>query len=115
MKIINYHDTEPVREVEGVLKRDIITTEDGAPNFTMRFFEVDTGSSTPSHSHPFEHEVFILNGKGVVVGEEGSIPIGKGSVIFIAPDEPHCIVNTGNEHLEFICVIPSPNECSTEQ
>jgi len=110
MKIINYHETEPVKELEGVLKRDIITEADGAPNFAMRFFEVDNGSSTASHSHPFEHEIFILNGKGVVAGEQGSIPIGKGSVIFVAPNEPHCIVNTGNEHLEFICVIPLQKE-----
>ncbi len=106
MKVANYHDSEPIKEVEGVLKREVITAEDGAPNFCMRFFEVDTGSSTASHSHPYEHEIFVLNGKGVIAGEQGSLPIGKGSVVFIASDEPHCIVNTGNEHLEFICLIP---------
>jgi len=106
MKVANYHDSEPIKEVEGVLKREVITADDGAPNFCMRFFEVDTGSSTASHSHPYEHEIFVLNGKGVIAGAQGSTPIGKGSVVFIAPDEPHCIVNTGNEHLEFICLIP---------
>ena len=106
MKINNYHESEPIKEVEGVLKRDVISEEDGASNFCMRVFEVDTGSSTASHSHPWEHEIFVLSGKGVVAGEQGSIPVTKGSVAFIAPNEHHCIVNTGNEHLEFICVIP---------
>ncbi len=110
MKVSNYHDSEAIKEVEGVLKREVITASDGAPNYIMRFFEVETGSSTSSHSHPWEHEIFILNGKGVVVGEQGATPIGKGSILFIAPDEPHCIVNTGNEHLEFICVIPIQQE-----
>ena len=110
MKVANYHDSEAVKELEGVLKREIITAEDGAPNYCMRFFEVDTGSSTASHLHPYEHEIFILNGKGVIAGEQGSTPITKGSVVFIAPNEPHCIVNTGNEHLEFICVIPLQQE-----
>lgn len=110
MKVSSYHDSEPVKEVEGVLRREVITAKDGAPNFYMRFFEVETGSSTPSHSHPWEHEMFVLNGKGAVVGEKGAIPIGKGSVAFIAPNEPHCIVNTGNEHLEFICVVPLQQE-----
>ncbi|MBA7639202.1 hypothetical protein ES703_46860 [subsurface metagenome] len=106
MKVNSYHESEPIKELEGVLKRDVIAADDGAPNFCMRFFEIDTGSSTASHLHPWEHEIFILNGKGVVAGEQGSIPITKGSVVFIAPNEPHCIVNTGNEHLEFICVVP---------
>ena len=106
MKIANYHESEPAKEVEGVLRRDVIAEEDGAPTFYMSVYEVDTGSSTASHSHPWEHEIFILSGKGVVAGEEGSIPIAKGSVVYVAPNEPHCIVNTGNEHLEYICVIP---------
>jgi quercetin dioxygenase-like cupin family protein len=110
MKVISYHESEPEKELEGVLRRDIISDDDGAPNFAMQLFEVDTGSSTASHSHPWEHEIFILNGKGVIAGEQGSMPITKGSVVFIAPNEPHCIVNTGNEHLEFICVIPLPKQ-----
>ncbi len=107
MKVINYRDIEPVEEVQGVLKREVITAEDGAPNFFMRVFEVQPGSSTPSHSHPWEHEVFILTGKGVVVGSQGAIPVAKEGVVFVAPDEPHCFVNTGNnEPFRFICVIP---------
>jgi len=106
MKVSNYRDCEPTEEVKGVFKREVITADDGAPNFSMRVFEVESGSSTPSHSHPWEHEVFILSGTGVVVGEQGAIPIGKENVIFVAPNEPHCFVNTGNEPLRFICVIP---------
>ncbi len=106
MKVTNYRESEPIEEVVGVSRRDVITAEDGAPLFGMRIFEVEPGSSTPSHSHPFEHESFILSGKGVAVGEQGAVPITKESVIFIAPSEPHCFVNTGNEPLRFICVVP---------
>jgi len=106
MKVSNYLDVEPTQEVSGVVKRDVITADDGAPHFCMRVFEVRPGSSSPSHSHWWEHEVFILSGQGVVVGEEGATPIGKESVVFIAPNEPHCFVNTGNEPLRFICIIP---------
>ena len=106
MKVCNYRDSEPTEEVHGVSKREVITANDGAPHFTMRVFEVEPSSSTASHSHPWEHEVFILSGKGVVVGEQGAAPIGKESVIFIAPNEPHCFVNTANEPLRFVCVIP---------
>jgi len=110
MKISSYRDSEPVEEVKGVTRREVITADDGAPNFTMRVFEVGQGSSTPSHSHSWEHEVFVLSGKGVVAGEQGSVPIGKESVVFVASGEHHCFVNTGNEPLRFICVIPLQKE-----
>jgi quercetin dioxygenase-like cupin family protein len=106
MKISKYRDTKPTEEVPGVFKREVITAQDGAPNFCMRVFEVEPGSSTPSHSHGWEHEVFVLSGKGLVVGKQGETPIGAESVVFVAPNEQHCFVNTGSQILRFICLIP---------
>ncbi len=106
MKICHYLDVKPTYESPGVAKYDVITADDGAPNFRMRVFEVEAGSSTPSHSHPWEHEVFVISGRGVVVGEEGGTEIAKGSVVFIAPDENHCLVNKGHDPLRFVCLIP---------
>ena len=110
MKVTYYRDSEPIDEVQGVSKRDVITADDGAPNFCMRVFEVEPGSSTPSHSHSWEHEIFVLAGRGVVVGEQGALSIAKESIVFVAPNEHHCFVNTGNEPLRFICVIPLQQE-----
>ena len=106
MKVNNYLDTSPTEEVAGVLKREVITAADGAPHFCMRLFEVKPGSSTPFHSHAWEHEVFVVSGQGVVTGGEGESPIGSGSIVFVAPEEPHCFVNNGSEMLRFICIIP---------
>jgi len=106
MKVINYHDVKPIEEVKGVTRREVITAEDGAPLYTMRVFEVETGSATASHSHPWEHEIFVLAGRGIVAGSAGAIPISAESVVYVAPDEAHCFVNSGNEPLRFICVVP---------
>jgi len=106
MKVSDYLDIKPVQELPGVVKREVINADDGAPNFCMRVFEVEPGSSTPSHSHPWEHEVFVLSGRGVVLGGEGETQIAKDSVVFVPPDEHHCFVNNGDEPLRFICVIP---------
>ena len=110
MKIARYTDIPPNQELPGVLKRDVITAGDGAPNFCMRVFEVEPGSSTPSHAHDWEHEVFVLAGQGVVEGAGGETPIGAGSVVFIAPNEHHCFINKGSEMLRFICLIPLPKQ-----
>ena len=106
MKVSKYLDTEPVEELPGVIKREVINADDGAPHFCMRVFEVQPGSSTPSHSHPWEHEVFVLSGRGVVRGERGETQIEGDSVVFVPPDENHRFVNNGDEILRFICVIP---------
>ena len=106
MKVSNYLDTEPIEDVPGVIRREVITADDGAPRFCMRVFEVEPGSSTPSHSHWWEHEVFILSGQGAVVSEQREIPIKNGSVIFVPPNEHHCFVNNSHKPLRFICVIP---------
>ena len=106
MKVSKYLDSEAVEEMPGVIKRVVIGPDDGAPNFCMRVFDVEPGGSTPAHSHSWEHEVFVLSGQGVVESEKGRAAITKDSVVFVAPNEHHCFVNSGNQPLRFICVIP---------
>ena len=109
MKVSKYLDTKPTLELPGVLKREVINADDGAPNFCMRVFEVEPGSSTPSHSHNWEHEIYILAGQGVAVSEKGETPISADSVVFIPANEHHCLRNNGSETLRLICVIPLVN------
>lgn len=112
MKVQNYLETEAIEDAPGILRRVVIDADDGAPRFTMRLFELGTGTSTPFHSHWWEHEVFVLSGEGVVKGKDKEKVIGEGSVVFIAPNEEHCFVNTGNDTLRFICVIPLPDRAT---
>ena len=91
----------------GVSIRWLITDKDGAPNFSMRHFEVAPGGSTPHHSHAWEHEVYIVGGVGVVVGPEGEEPVAAGDFVFVPPEEKHCFRNPGAETLNFICLIPN--------
>jgi quercetin dioxygenase-like cupin family protein len=102
MKVSKLGD-KPAKEGHGgAVMHEIITAEDGAPNFAMRVIEVKPGSSTPAHSHPWEHEVFVLSGRAVVKGEKGEVEIGKDSVIYIPPDEHHTFESIGDEPLRFV-------------
>jgi len=106
MKVRNYLEVEAIEDAPGVLRRVAIGADDGAPGFVMRVFELSPGSSTPFHSHGWEHEVFVFSGEGIVKDEEGEEPIGEGTVVFIKPDEKHCFTNTSNDVLRIICIIP---------
>ncbi len=111
MKVNHYEavDQQPV-EMEGASGcrvRWLLGERDAAPNFAMRQFEVAPGGYTPRHSHPYEHEVFVLEGEGVVF--EGSQPhkLQAGDVVLVHPDEVHQFRNTGAAPLKFLCLVPN--------
>ncbi|MHC4611194.1 MAG: cupin domain-containing protein [Planctomycetota bacterium] len=114
VKLIEAHEQTPVNMegAKGVTMRMLIGREDGAPNFHMRHFTVAPGGHTPHHQHDYEHEVLILSGSGVVKSEQGDRPCQKDAVVFVPANEKHQFRNTGPDPLEFICLIPAPEDCS---
>ena len=101
--------SQPV-EMEGASGcsvRWLVGEPDGAPNFAMRQFEVAAGGFTPRHSHPYEHEVYVLAGEGIVFEGDRKHTIRAGDVVFVAPDEVHQFRNTGEQPLRFLCMIPN--------
>ncbi|MCR4404465.1 MAG: cupin domain-containing protein [Candidatus Acetothermia bacterium] len=91
---------------KGVRVRWLIAEREGAPNFYMRLFEIDPGGHSPRHRHDYEHEIFILEGRGTALdgGEEREIE--PGSFLFIPPQEEHQLRNTSKGPLRFLCLIP---------
>ena len=109
---VNHYEQVPQQPVEmegsrGCSVRWLLGERDAAPNFAMRQFEVAPGGYTPRHSHPYEHEVFVLEGTGLVF--EGDCPhkLAAGDVVLVKPDEVHQFRNTGPTPLKFLCLIPN--------
>lgn len=108
-RIVHVADVEASRVEEDAEKawiRWLISEKDGAPNFSMRLFELEPGGRTPLHSHPWEHEVFIIDGvcKVILGGEEHLV--GSETAIYVPPNLSHCFINAGEEKLCFLCLIP---------
>jgi len=91
----------------GCQVRWLIGGAEHAPNFAMRQFEVAPGGFTPRHTHPYEHEVFVLEGEGRVMQGDQPHAIGPGSVVLVASDELHQFINAGDVPLRFLCLIPN--------
>lgn len=110
MIIQHYTDVEVMipeeQGVNGVKMRRVIAEKEGAENFVMRVFEVESGGNTPLHSHAWEHEIFILSGVGIVVDQSGENEVKTGDVVFVPGGEKHQFKNPGDEPWEFICLIP---------
>ena len=92
---------------DGVTIRLLIHPGDGAPNFTMRQFDLAPGGYTPKHEHEWEHEAYIVAGSGTVLTPDGDKPVSAGDCIFVAAGEVHQFRSSGSEGLKFLCLIPN--------
>jgi len=109
MKIFNYKEVDLKKAEEGAENlhvRWLITKDIGAEHFAMRLFEMGIDGYSPKHKHPWEHEVFILQGTGVIYSQGQEKSFKSGDVIFIPANEEHQLRNTGKETVKFLCLIP---------
>ena len=115
---INQVPTKPVSMpgVQGASMSVMCGREDGAPTFSLRQFTVDPGGFTPRHSHDYEHEVFIVSGKGTVLLEGAERPIQAGDVVYVPADQEHqfrsaAALSNDPGGLRFLCIIPVTRNC----
>ena len=94
-------------EYRGVRYYPALTArKDDAPNFSMRLYEIDAGGNTSRHKHSYEHEVYVIEGDGILVSEDKEVKMEKGDFILIPQFEYHQI-KPGNNGISFICVVPN--------
>jgi quercetin dioxygenase-like cupin family protein len=95
-------------EAPGVTIRWLIDEEhDGAPFYSLRIIEVGPGGHTPDHTHPFEHENFVVEGRGRVLIGATWHNVVPGSVVFVPAGVRHTYANAGETPFRFLCGIPT--------
>jgi len=100
-----YAKTSHGNRIWWLLRREI-----GVPNYEMRYFEIPPGNVTSPGSHPWEHEIFVGKGKGIVKGSNEEHTLAAGDTVYIAPNEYHQFINDDEVTFGFICVIPKGYE-----
>jgi quercetin dioxygenase-like cupin family protein len=84
----------------------LIDEKADAKNFAMRRFAIKKDGHTPLHSHDWEHEIYVLSGKGIVrVGNEIFV-LEKDMVVYVPPNVVHQFRNDGDVDFFFLCMIP---------
>ncbi|MBN2070346.1 MAG: cupin domain-containing protein [Candidatus Krumholzibacteriota bacterium] len=108
MKALDVEEKEVEMDgAENVTIRWLISKDDGAPNFAMRMFELGPGGHSPLHSHSWEHEVYIVDGDGKLIFDGEEKPFSSGDFIFVPPDRQHSFINTGENKMRFLCLVPN--------
>jgi len=106
MKVQNYRQVKAIDTAPGVTMRVVAGPAEGAPTFVTRVFEIRSGSSTPFHKHPWEHEVFVLAGEGILRWEGRETPLIEGDAVVVLPNEQHSFLGVGRGTFRVICVVP---------
>jgi len=91
----------------GVTETWLVGKAEQARNFAIRYYEIDVNGRSKQEEHAHDHGIIFLRGEGKVLLEDAWHDVTQGDVVYIAPDEPHQIVNRGQEALGFLCVIPA--------
>lgn len=82
----------------------LVSKSAGARNFHLTYYSVEKGGHTPLDKHVNEHEVFVMKGRGRVIGTGEEHKLTSGDVIYIRSNETHQLVNDEDEPFEFLCV-----------
>ena len=91
----------------GTFIRQLISEEkEGAPVYNMRMIEIKQGGHTPDHTHPYEHENFVVAGQGQVTIAGKDYDLKEGDVVFVPPNIRHQYRNTGPDTFRFLCSVP---------
>ena len=110
MKHVKSTDRPPrpvsIEGAVGVSKAGLISGADSSPTAAMRLFEIESGGQTPYHTHDWEHVIYVLKGKGALRTEHGDAEFRPGDSLIAEPNEQHNFVNTGDEPLRFLCIVP---------
>lgn len=91
----------------GVSIRYLLLEEFGAPNFEMRYFELEPGASTSEDHHASEHEVFVVRGAARLHLADAVVELRQEDAVLIEPWEPHRFENSGSEPFGFLCIVPN--------
>ncbi len=92
---------------KGAKIKVLIGSKQGAERYYMRYFIIEPGGEIPKHSHWYEHEIFVVRGRGILGVGDKEYEVEAGCAIYIPPGVVHWYRNPFKETWEFICVIPT--------
>jgi len=109
-KVCHYTDVPATivgAEAPGARMRWLIDdTHDGAPVYALRMVEIEPGGHSPHHNHPYEHENFVVEGRGRVFINGTWHDLKPGDIVFVPPGVEHEYANAGDATFKFLCGIP---------
>jgi quercetin dioxygenase-like cupin family protein/RimJ/RimL family protein N-acetyltransferase len=96
--------------IEGVVKRVLVSPEDGWDGWVMRLFDIDAGGHTPKHAHDWPHVNFVASGHGALYLDGADHPLEAGSYAYVPAGREHQFCAAADEPLSFVCIVPAAGD-----
>ena len=97
-----FGDSAPGTAIRWLIDDD----HDAAPVYALRMIEIEPGGNSPQHTHPYEHENFVVAGQGRLFIADTWYDLKPGDVAFVPAGVLHQYVNAGETTFKFLCGIP---------
>ena len=96
--------------IEGVMKRVLVSPEDGWDGWVLRLFDIDPDGHTPKHAHDWPHINFVAAGRGVLFLDGAEYQLEAGSYAFVPAGHEHQFRAAADEPLSFVCIVPEAGD-----
>jgi len=84
----------------------LVGPDQGAPNFVLRRFIMETGGGMPLHTNQVEHEQYVLRGRARVRIGDAVHEVRADHTLYIPAGAPHSY-EVLEGPFEFLCVVPN--------
>ncbi|MDA1127819.1 MAG: cupin domain-containing protein [Chloroflexi bacterium] len=75
----------------------VISLDDNPPTCTMSYSVIEPGKTSSHHIHPWEHEVYVMEGSGTLICDGKEYPVKAGDAMYIPGNVDHYTLNDGGQ------------------
>ena len=108
MKVVDTRDAPPEQWRPGVETRMLVSAGNGAAQLCMFEQWVAPGAGAPTHSHPVEEILTVLQGEAEMWIDEARVVVSAGQSLIVPAGRKHGFSNSGATILHTHAVLASP-------
>lgn len=97
-------------DTKEVLKKVLVSPNEGWEGYVMRSFELGKDGHTPKHTHAWPHINYITCGQGILHLDGKDYEVEAGSFAYVPGGKIHQFRNPGTEPFAFICIVPEEGD-----
>jgi mannose-6-phosphate isomerase-like protein (cupin superfamily) len=108
MLIKKFKNCKEIIAGDNCILREFLNIEHGDKTgcrYSLAWAKVPIGVTTWKHAMKTTEVYFIIKGRGKMYISDEVEEVGTYDTIYIPPNAVQCIENTGDEELEFICIV----------
>ena len=113
--VVRLEDVPPIELPGGSWSRVLLTGERVGSSSALGFSSFAVGTATAMLSHATEELAYVLSGQGELRLDDGMVPYGAGSALFIPAGVWHVVANTGDEPVTMVFAFPHPDYPPTDR